>query len=403
MDHSEHNSGEQPAPDNAGQIQAISEVLLHLQQRLLALGFRYLDGDPGSWPLTAVLLAKEDAYLLISPWPLDVGRLRSVWEHLRRQAPSAGLVLVGAAETEGANYLFDMLEGALAYIDARSGQVSVRAGMNAPDVLSYEFLTALVNQPLDAESAQIDPRAVLHEQLAHRQAAVEIGGGQSAPPYVTYGLMGICILVFLGTTLSGGISGGLGIPEQIVLNWALVPAKVYQGEWWRLFTCAFLHANLIHIGFNMFALYNLGVPLERWQGPVRFAALYLFSLITSSLAALYFTPKADTLGASGAIFGLFGGFIIIALMYGKDFPQEMRKGLFGWIPRMLILNLAISLLPGISLAGHAGGLVGGMLIGAIILRSPVRRNPLPSWAVPALIVLLAATYLLATYILSHPR
>jgi len=386
--------------------EALATTMTRLQQGLLSRGYRYLDGDPESWPLSAVLMAKDDAFLLVSPWPQTVGRLREVWENLRRKVGIAGLLLVGT-DAPDHTMLDDLLQavgGAIGYLDAATGQMRVRGGPGAPDVLREEMLGTLFSG-FPANAPQIDPAEALCAALEHRHARPARDGamaGAGSLPLVTYGLIAVCILIFLGAALGGG-QIRLDLTNGAAIQWgALVPPLVHAGEWWRLLTCGFLHANIIHIGFNMFALYNLGVVLEHWQGRERIAALFLFSVLTSALAAQWFSPKGITLGASGGIFGLLGGFIVIALLYWKDFPEQVRKQLFGWIPRVLLINGAISLLPGISLAGHAGGLLGGMLIGLIILRSPVRRNPLPAWAWPALAALVIATVALAGYVIARP-
>jgi len=380
--------------------EALTATMERVQRGLLARGYRYLDGNAESWPLSAVLMIKDDACLLISPWPAD--RVREVWEHLRRQVKTAGLLLVGTAGSDdpALDQFWQEASGAIAYLDAGSGRQRVRHEAGAPEELREETLGALFSG--SADIARIDAAAMLRAHLEHRNSGQSAGGMAGGPrPYVTLGIIAVCVAVFLLSTLGGG--NFLALTNESAVRWgALYPPLVRAGEWWRLITAGFLHGGLMHIAFNMFALYSLGAVLEHWQGRARIAALFLFSVLTSALAAQWFNPKNITLGASGGVFGLLGGFIVIALLYWKDYPEQTRKQLFGWIPRMLLINGVISLLPGISLAGHAGGLVGGMLIGLIILRSPVRRNPLPGWAWPALAALLAGTVMVAGYVIGRP-
>jgi rhomboid protease GluP len=386
--------------------EALVATMTRLQQGLLAQGYRYLDGDPESWPLSAVLMVRDDDCLLISPWP-TTGRLRQVWEDIRRQMRKSGLLLVGAAAPDDPTLdeLWRQAGGAIAYLDAGTGRMRVRREAETPEVLREDALGALFSGYPDS-ARQLDPAEELRVDLERRDAvrapAGDVMGGGSRP-LVTLTLIAICALIFFGAALGGG-QINFDLTNEIAVRWgALYPPLVYAGEWWRLLTSGFLHANFMHIAFNMFALYSLGTVLEHWQGRWRIAALFLFSVLTSALAALWFTPKGITLGASGGVFGLLGGFTVIALLYWKDYPEQARKQLFGWIPRVLIINAAISLLPGISLAGHAGGLAGGLLIGLIIMRSPVRRNPLPEWALPALALLLAGTAALAHYLITRPE
>jgi len=375
---------------------ALRATLERVQQGLLARGYRYLDGDAESWPLSAVLMAKEDAFLLVSPWP-HVGHLLEAWEKLRGKTGIAGLLLVGmtAPDDPMLGHALRPAGGTIAYLQAATGQLWVRREPGGPEEIREETLGALFSG-LPEGAPHIYPAEALRAALQSRQASLK--EGPRILPMVTYGIIAICIALFI--LMLGSTQFNLNFSVATASKWgALDAVKVNAGQWWRLITAGFLHGGIMHIAFNMFALYNLGVVLEHWQGKARMAALFLFSVLTSSMAALWFTPKAITLGASGGIFGLLGGFIVIALLYWKDYPEQTRKQLFGWIPRMLLINGVISLLPGISLAGHAGGLIGGMLIGLIIMRSPVRRNPLPGWAWPALAALAVGTVMVAKYIL----
>lgn len=372
-------------------------TLTRVQQGLLAMGYRYLDGDPERWPFSAVLMAGEDGILLISPWPV-VGRLVEAWEKLHLQAGAAGLLLIGmeAPDDPVLMHTVQSAGGAIAYLHADTGQLWVRRGPGAPDVLREETLGALFSG-LPEGAPRLDPAEALRADLDARQASLKEGRRQA--PIVTYGIIAICAVFFL-LALRSSDQIGPNLSAEVALKWgALYAPSVHAGEWWRLFTAGFQHGGIMHILFNMFALYNLGAVLEHWQGRARFAALFLFSVLTGSLAVVWFAPEHVTLGASGGIFGLLGAFMVIALRYWRDFPKEVRQELFGWLPQVLLINVVISFMPGISLAGHAGGLAGGALLGLLILRSPVRRNPLPAWAWPALAVLLAGTAALAWWMI----
>ena len=163
---------------------------------------------------------------------------------------------------------------------------------------------------------------------------------------------------------------GLG---DIMENGALWgPAVDVGGEWWRLFTSGFLHANILHVGFNALLLGLLGAPLERSLGVVRFAVLYLAALLAGSLGALLASPRALTIGASGAVFGLMGAHLMASRATGR---RARDSGVMG----LLVLNLVTTfLIPNISIGGHIGGLAGGLLASWILL-APDRRGKVPRW------------------------
>lgn len=180
----------------------------------------------------------------------------------------------------------------------------------------------------------------------------------SAP--ATFVLIALNAAAFLAEIATG--SGGLTIGgSSIVFDYGLFGPLVSEGEWYRLLTSGFLHASLIHIGFNMFALYFLGRLLEPGIGTPRFVALYFVSLFAGSFGATLLSPDSLTIGASGAVFGIFGATFVIARHRGVD-------NLAASIGVVLLLNLAITLgNPEISIGGHLGGLVGGVLCAFIIV------------------------------------
>jgi membrane associated rhomboid family serine protease len=176
----------------------------------------------------------------------------------------------------------------------------------------------------------------------------------------TYALIAINLIVYLVEIASG--PGGLNNPGgSFVTNLGLFGPSVAEGEWYRLATGGFLHASLFHVGFNMFALYFLGRMLEPAIGTPRFVAVYVVSLFGGALGALLLSPDALTVGASGAIFGIFGAAFVIARGRGLDAAASS----IGFI---LLLNLAFSIgAANISLGGHLGGLAAGVLCALFIL------------------------------------
>jgi membrane associated rhomboid family serine protease len=186
-----------------------------------------------------------------------------------------------------------------------------------------------------------------------------VGPGRYDTP-ATYVLIALNVAVYL-VEIAGG-SGGLSPgSSSLLLDFGLYGPFVAEGEWYRLLTCGFLHASLIHVGFNMFALYFLGRILEPGIGTPRFVALYFASLFAGSFGALLLDPNSLTVGASGAVFGIFGATFVIARSRGVD-------ALASSIGVILLLNLAITFgRPEISIGGHLGGLAAGLLCALVIV------------------------------------
>lgn len=185
------------------------------------------------------------------------------------------------------------------------------------------------------------------------------GGFEASPS--TYVLIAINVVVFLVEIAKG--SGGL-FTEQLsrfVEDFGLYKPFVAEGEWYRLVTNGFLHANFWHIGFNMLLLFFLGRLLEPALGTPRFLALYFASLLAGSLGALILEPNSLSIGASGAIFGLAGATFIIARGRGMD-------ALAGQIGFLIVFNLIFSFAsPRISVGAHLGGLIGGVICALAIV------------------------------------
>ena len=185
-------------------------------------------------------------------------------------------------------------------------------------------------------------------------------------PQLTYALMAINVIAFLAMSLGGGGLDGRG--GTVYGNGALYGPLVADGEWWRIVSSGFLHAGLLHLAFNMYFLYFLGTMLEPVIGKLRFAAIYLVSLLGGSFGALLISPDAVTVGASGAVFGLMGAAILAQRARGIDF---MQSGL----GITLLLNLGITfVIPNISIGGHIGGLVAGGIVGYLMFEIAERRR-----------------------------
>lgn len=187
---------------------------------------------------------------------------------------------------------------------------------------------------------------------------------------ITKLLVALNVLAFLWEVRVGGSGVFSGrIPDQsAIINGTLIPVAVtHYHQWYRIFTGAFLHASILHIGVNMFSLFILGRFVESIARSFRMLLIYVFSIIVSGLGVVYLAPPdAVTLGASGAIFGLFGALFAIGLKFGERGRQLIRANL-----GILALNLVFSFAaPGISWQAHVAGLVGGFIFTYLIYYPP---------------------------------
>ncbi len=223
-------------------------------------------------------------------------------------------------------------------------------------------------RPICPDCMTTTPVGMRCPECAKQRTKVKRLRDTSTVPQVTYALIAINVIVFLAEgkgvfTIGGSASGSL-ITKGALLGSSEFPALAGQGvahgQWWRIVTGGFLHENLLHIGFNMWVLYYLGMMLEPALGRVKFATIYAVSLLAGSFGALLVSPHELVVGASGAIFGLMGAAVVE--MRARQIPL-MASGIGG----LILINLVISFsIPGISWGGHIGGLIGGALAASVI-------------------------------------
>jgi membrane associated rhomboid family serine protease len=225
-------------------------------------------------------------------------------------------------------------------------------------------------------------------ECSRQRTTVKTLRGAVRRPEVTLALIAINVFAFLA---EGGITATGQPNSKVYEEGALIGSisgfahiGVAHGQWWRIVTGGFLHANLLHIGFNMYVLYVLGQMLEPALGRAKFALIYAVSLLSGSLGALIVTPHVLTVGASGAVFGLMGAAAVE--MRSRQIPV-MQSGVGG----LILINLVISFtLPGISWGGHVGGLIGGALAALALLAG--NRYRAQALALTACAVLAVASF-----------
>jgi membrane associated rhomboid family serine protease len=219
-----------------------------------------------------------------------------------------------------------------------------------------------------------------------RVRTARVRASRSTAP-ATMVLIAINVLVYIVTVVQGG---GLNAPGgKVFQEGALVGVLVSDGEWWRLVTAMFLHASLIHLGFNMFALYWLGSIVETAIGTWRYLLVYFAAGLAGSAGALVFSgPFAITVGASGAIFGLMGALLVLEYHSTGSFAGEALT--------LIVLNLVITFaIPNISIGGHIGGLVAGILATFALVRL---RSVRPALVAPAAVVVIGLASLVVAYV-----
>jgi membrane associated rhomboid family serine protease len=230
------------------------------------------------------------------------------------------------------------------------------------------------------------PECVREGARTVRQPRTAFGGRPVAEASVTKVLIGINVVVFVLLLVTGG--GRSDLLPQLWLSptqlcradqlggcGSLLPG-VADGAFWQLVTSFFTHVQVWHIGFNMLALYVLGPQLEGLLGRARFLALYLLSGLCGSLAVYWLSPvNQPTVGASGAIFGLMGALLVVAVKLRANV-----QSLLG----LLLVNGVITVVGSgyISWQGHLGGFVGGLLLALVLVYAPHRGRT--AWQVSGL-------------------
>jgi membrane associated rhomboid family serine protease len=188
---------------------------------------------------------------------------------------------------------------------------------------------------------------------------------------VTGILIAINCIVFVAEIATGLTLGGDNyLRSSVWMHGVLFGPYMTDGmhQYWRLLTSGFIHESIIHIAVNMLSLWFVGRVLEPAIGKLNFIAVYFTSLLIGSLGVMLVTPAEPSLGASGAIFGIFGALIVFA--QARRIPL-WRSGLLPVLIFNLIFTLAV---PGVSIGAHAGGLIGGLITGWVVVKYGQRRS-----------------------------
>ncbi len=211
---------------------------------------------------------------------------------------------------------------------------------------------------------------------------------KSKTPYLTYFLIAMSVLVFMAMYFVGNGS----YDNLTLINFgALVGELVREGQYYRLITPVFIHIGLLHLLFNMYALYIVGSQLESFYGRFKFLLIYLFSALSGSLLSITFSTNTISAGASGAIFGLLGSL----LYFGYHYRIYLGNALNRQIIPIILLNLFIGFtFQHIDQAAHIGGLVGGFMMAiAVGVKYKSSKNEQINGIIGVVLMLLFLIYL----------
>jgi len=205
-----------------------------------------------------------------------------------------------------------------------------------------------------------------HDFAARRQFNRARGAYASYPALATWAIIIANILVFVADSATTGFGNFMSGSGALVEAGAVYGPAVANGDWYRLVTSMFLHLGIIHLAFNMYALYLFGPLLEQLYGHIEYLVIYFLCGIGGSVMTILFAPNVPAAGASGAIFGLFGlAFVVSRRRHLLLGPQA--RAMLSQVGALLVINLIFTFtFPGISWTGHIGGLLVGALIGLLL-------------------------------------
>ncbi|WP_089317944.1 rhomboid family intramembrane serine protease [Pontibacter ummariensis] len=237
-----------------------------------------------------------------------------------------------------------------------------KRGLPVPDLeqLRSEVTQRLEEQPVPAAEEAAEPLSFFEKVKGFLQVFVP-----QPHYYVTPILLNINLAVFLVMVMAGVNPLSPEVGSLIVLGANFGPLTL-SGEWWRLLTCTFLHGGILHLLFNTLALVSIGRQLEPLVGRVPFLIVYVLCGLAGSLASLWWESTRVGVGASGAIFGMFGMLLVVLLLERRMSWQEKKAMLLN-MAFIIAMNLGYGMQEGIDNAAHSGGLLAGAVLGAVLM------------------------------------
>jgi len=187
---------------------------------------------------------------------------------------------------------------------------------------------------------------------------------------ITYTLIILNILAYVVSALLSKSVIDMDMEVLVKMGALFGPITVLGGEWWRLFTAMFLHGGMTHLLMNMFSLYLIGRGVEQYFNTTSYLIIYLFSGLLGGLASLYMHPASVGVGASGAIFGIFGAMAGFFLAH-REKIEAHTKAFMKEFAIIIGINLVIGFsIPSVDVSAHVGGLFVGILGGFLISKNP---------------------------------
>ncbi|MER5947445.1 rhomboid family intramembrane serine protease [Streptomyces sp. NPDC001904] len=219
-----------------------------------------------------------------------------------------------------------------------------------------------------------------HAPTANQPRTLAGGTIAADPRLVTKVLIGLCVLAFVGQQTLDLFDSRFEMIGRAMVPGFYTPQGVAEGQWYRLVTSMFMHTGIAHIVLNMLTLWWIGGPLEAALGRARYLALYLVSgLAGSALCYLLAAPNQASVGASGAIYGLFGATVVLTRRLNYDLRPVIA---------LVVINLVITFTWGaIAWQAHIGGLVAGLAVGYAMVHAPREHRSLIQYGTCAVVVL----------------
>lgn len=254
-------------------------------------------------------------------------------------------------------------KGVLTFSELKDGKVVCNLSMVPEKGRSQEILDILPDRVVSEMDSSF---ATAQKELSDYQEALDSNVGA---PWLTYALMAVCIGVFIWMCVLRIDPLDPSVENLLAAGGNFAPATLF-GEWWRLLSSGFVHGGLVHLAFNMYVLFSVGRQAEKLFGHLLYAMVYLASMLGGSLVSIAVHDDVVSVGASGALFGLFGATFAYMLRNRGAVPDRIRKDTLKNVGLCIVYNLAYGMKAGIDNWCHVGGLAAGFACGLVAAFPP---------------------------------